>query len=273
MPGHDLNWCFSTLGCPQDDLDAVAALARRHAITRVELRTVCGRMDLPAYFEELGFTPASLAAWFADHGLSVASLDASARLIGANDADREELLAFGAWADALTAPGIRIFDGGTFENPPDDDSLREAAKLLDWWEGEKRSRGWTVDLMIETHDALCAAGRCLALARVSEAPVHILWDSHHTWRKTEDDPLQTWETLRSIVRHIHIKDSVGRPSPNGFPFTYVNLGEGEFPLEALFARLRTDRFAGPVSLEWERQWHPYLAPLDQPLTRLPIDKR
>jgi hypothetical protein len=26
--------------------------------------------------------------------------------------------------------------------------------------------------------------------------------------------------------------------------------------------LRADNFAGPVSLEWERLWHPYLPPLD-----------
>jgi hypothetical protein len=30
--------------------------------------------------------------------------------------------------------------------------------------------------------------------------------------------------------------------------------------------LRADDFAGPVSLEWERMWHPYLPSLDEALT-------
>ena len=32
------------------------------------------------------------------------------------------------------------------------------------------------------------------------------------------------------------------------------------------AALRADAFAGPVSLEWEKQWHPYLPSLDAALT-------
>jgi hypothetical protein len=30
--------------------------------------------------------------------------------------------------------------------------------------------------------------------------------------------------------------------------------------------MRADDFAGPVSLEWERMWHPYLPSLDEALT-------
>jgi hypothetical protein len=34
----------------------------------------------------------------------------------------------------------------------------------------------------------------------------------------------------------------------------------------LKAELRAANFSGPVSLEWERMWHPYLPPLDEALT-------
>ena len=36
----------------------------------------------------------------------------------------------------------------------------------------------------------------------------------------------------------------------------------------LFNLLAEVRFEGPVSLEWERQWHPYLKPLDEALRQL-----
>ena len=63
---------------------------------------------------------------------------------------------------------------------------------------------------------------------------------------------------------MHVKDSM--PVPSGKPpFTYVLPGAGEFPMEALRAALEADGFAGPVSLEWEKFWHPDLPPLDTAL--------
>jgi sugar phosphate isomerase/epimerase len=67
--------------------------------------------------------------------------------------------------------------------------------------------------------------------------------------------------VRPHVAHIHVKDAVRRPSEK-FPWTYVAPGAGEFPFAVLLAALARDGFAGPVSLEWERLWHPYLGPLD-----------
>ena len=65
--------------------------------------------------------------------------------------------------------------------------------------------------------------------------------------------------------HVHVKDSVGIPSAR-HPFTYVLPGDGGFPIAPVLAALRADHFAGAVSLEWEKQWHPYLPSLDEALT-------
>ena len=106
-----------------------------------------------------------------------------------------------------------------------------------------------------------AIGRLLAV--VPEAA--ILWDAHHTWKKGGEDPLVTWRAIRASVVHVHVKDSVSVPSAR-HPFTYVLPGAGEFPMAPLRAELRAAGFAGPVSLEWERLWHPYLPSLDAALT-------
>jgi sugar phosphate isomerase/epimerase len=63
-----------------------------------------------------------------------------------------------------------------------------------------------------------------------------------------------------------VKDSISEPSAR-HPFTYVMLGNGEFDLADTLDLLRENAFAGVVSIEWERKWHPYLPPLEEALKR------
>jgi sugar phosphate isomerase/epimerase len=117
---------------------------------------------------------------------------------------------------------------------------------------------------METHDALFTSG---AINRFAEAAggVAVLWDSHHTWKRGGEDPVTTWRAIQPHVIHLHVKDSVSEPSGK-HPYRYVFPGEGEFPAIALFAALRGDGYSGVVSLEWERLWHPELAPLSEALS-------
>lgn len=264
---YELNWSFSTLGCPELSLEEIAALARRFSIGQVELRAVSERMDLPRLFTEKFRDAGTFNQWLADQEISICSLDSSAKLVGCSPEARQELLDFAEWAHALDVPGIRVFDGGKFQPQLDAEVRQEAIDFLTWWQEKKESHGWKVDLIIETHDALCTATHCLDLAEHAPTPVHILWDAHHTWRKAGEDPMKTWAEMKDIVRHVHFKDSVDTPSAR-HPFTYTHLGDGEFPLHDLFRRLQEDGFSGPVSLEWERKWHPYLDPLDHALEKL-----
>jgi len=266
-PQADLSWCFSSLGCPDFSLSEIASLARRFDIRQVELRAVSERLDLPALFTENFGDASTMKAWLADEGIAISSLDSSAKLAGGSEAAKEELLAFADWATALDIPAIRVFDGGAFRTELDPAFIEEAAAFLSSWQAEKASNNWTVDLIIETHDALCTAAHCLKLAEEVDSPVHILWDSHHTWRKAGEDPIKSWKEMKHLIRHIHFKDSVDQPSAR-HPFTYTHLGEGEFDLGSLFRTLREDKFAGSMSLEWEKKWHPYLDPIDQALSKL-----
>ena len=45
------NYCFSTLGCSELNLHETADLAKRHGISSVELRTLCGSVDLISALE------------------------------------------------------------------------------------------------------------------------------------------------------------------------------------------------------------------------------
>lgn len=250
---------FSTLGCAELDLGQIVRLAAEHGIGAIELRAVAGRLDPVAVLKERHGTPAGVAAWWRAQpaGVRILTLQTSFKLAGSAVADRQALLEFAPWADALGAPWLRVFDGGA--GPDAGGSLAEMAGSISWWREQRRIHGWRTDLVIETHDSLCTAAGVAALAgRFPD--IAILWDPHNMWRKGGEAPAAVWRAIRRQVAYLHVKDSIARPSAR-HPFTYVLPGRGDFPMAPLRNMLAADGFAGVLSLEWERHWHPYLPPL------------
>jgi sugar phosphate isomerase/epimerase len=250
----------SSLGCHELDLLETLALAARNRIGAVELRSLGGELDLPTWLERAHGGPAGLAGAWPAGAARVVGLNTSFKL-GKNDgATRADLLRFVPWAEAMNVPWLRVFDGCASTDEAD---LRAAADTLAWWRDLRREKGWRTDFMIETHDALVTAPSLLRLVELAPGAA-ILWDTHHTWKKGGEDPVATWSAIRDHVVHVHVKDSISRPSAR-HSFTYVLPGDGEFRLRPVLDVLERDGYAGVVSLEWERQWHPYLPPLEEAL--------
>lgn len=252
--------CISTLGCPEYSLEQVLDLAQRHRLDAVELRALSNTVDIPAVFAAAYGTPAKLAERMKSAPAPIVSLDTSLKLADNNDAARADFLKFLPWAEACGVPWLRVFDGG---KNADAATHRAMADTVAWWREQRKLNGWKADIMIETHDALCtteAIKQFLALAPGTA----ILWDSQHTWRNGGEQPLVTWHAIKPHVVHVHVKDSISKPSAK-HPFSYVLPGDGEFAMAPLRAALQAE-FTGCVSLEWEKLWHPYLAPLDDALT-------
>jgi sugar phosphate isomerase/epimerase len=264
---HPLRRCFSTLGCVDLSFPQICELAGEFGIPGIELRGIGGRMDLPAYCAEQKLTPADMNALCRQHRTRLIVGGSSVKLVSATEKDREELLDFGEWEQALRMPYIRVFGGGTWGNALTDSDFRRAVEFVNWWRRERNARGWTVDLLLETHDAFSASEPCLVLNQRLEQPLNLIWDSHHTWRVGGEPPDSTWQKIGTLVRHVHIKDSVDRPSAR-HPYTYVLPGDGQMPLCEVMALLAKAEFGGFVSLEWERHWHPYLPPIREALGRL-----
>ncbi len=246
---------FSTLGCPALELDEIIALAAHLRVEGAELRAVGGRLDLPELFAERYGTPAAMAQQLGGRAARIISLSTSLKLAQPTPAERADFLAFVPWAEALGVRWLRVFDGGAAGA---EDALVDT---LRWWRAERAAHGWRCDVMIETHDTLFTGTAIASLGRRLPGTA-ILWDAFNTWLKGGEDPLTTWAAIRPHVVHVHLKDAVRRPQGN-FAWTYVAPGAGEFPFRALLDRLRADGFAGPVSLEWEKLWHPYLGPLEE----------
>jgi sugar phosphate isomerase/epimerase len=251
---------ISTLGCPDYSLEQVLDIAKRHHLDAVEIRALSGTIDVPAVLAAAYGTPAKLAERMRSAPAPIVSLDTSLKLANNQQADRDAFLQFLPWAEACGVPWLRAFDGG---KNADAATHQAMADTVAWWRAERKQHGWKADIMIETHDALFTAASIKQFLALAPGTA-ILWDSQHTWRNGGEAPLDTWQAIKRDVVHIHVKDSVSKPSAK-HPFSYVLPGEGEFAMPPLRAALQAE-FTGCVSLEWERLWHPYLAPLDDALS-------
>jgi sugar phosphate isomerase/epimerase len=262
-----LHWGFSTLGCPELSLSEVCALGAEFDMPNLELRALCGRVDLPACAEEMGWSPTVAAKLVSAHACRLVVAGSSFKLVGNNPALRADFLHYCAWADSWRVPYVRVFGGGVWGEPLRDADYVQAAETVRWWRREREARGWRTEMLLETHDAFSASAPCAELMRRLDTPVGVIWDSHHTWRLGGEAPAESWSCLSAWVRHVHLKDSIDKPSAR-HPFTYVLPGEGQMPLADLVGLLRAQQYAGVVSLEWEKLWHPYLPPLRTALIQL-----
>jgi len=260
------DWTFSTLGCPELTLGETCSLAESYGKLSVEARTLEGTANLPELFKAQFGTPDRLTAFMGEQSVAIDFLDSSLKLIGNDEAARGEFLEFIPWAEALGVRWLRVFDGGKVVEALTNEEIDQARETLDWWSRLRESSGWKADMAIETHDALVYGNARNQLLDRADTPIHFIWDSHHTWKKSEDSVSQSWEQLKSLAVNVHVKDSVSKPSAR-HPFTYVQLGEGEFPLDETLNMIDRDNYTGNVSIEWERQWHPYLPPIETALEK------
>src|SRR5882724_3298850 len=267
VSANGLSWGVSTLGCAELSLPEICELLGEFCLSELEIRAVDGRVDLPQWAVDTGWPPYRATALLAKHRIKLRAAGSSFKLVGNDEKSRAEMLAFCQWADSWGAQYVRAFGGGTWGQSLTEADYDQAARTVAWWQQEKKRRGWRIELLLETHDGFSASGPCRELLARLREPIGIIWDSHHTWRLGGESPRESWSQLSRWIRHVHVKDSITKPSAR-HPFTYVLPGDGEMPLGQVVEVLSEYRFAGAVSLEWERLWHPYLPPLREALTRL-----
>lgn len=266
----NLTWGISTLGCHEFDLPAICKLAKKHEVYHLEIRSLADCLNLPEYLDATyPDDPGAVKAILEEHGQSIIALNSGFSLIkaGSDQEPRDELLGFARWAEMLDIPLIRVFGGGTMNEPLSEADLATAVANLQWWEDQRKKNNWKTQLALETHDGFSSGKRCLQLQEAYGSPIAVIWDTHHTWKMGGESPQETWDQIAALVQHIHIKDSVSIPSAR-HPYSYCLPGKGEFPVVDTYKVLRDNNYDGVVSLEWELKWHPYLDDLDTALTVL-----
>lgn len=249
---------FSTLGCPAWEWKKILGFAGQHGFSAIELRGLEGNLDLPSHpifaVDRIEQTKKEIRA----SKLRIANLGSSAQMYVEDPAKREKELGdarrFIDLASTLGAPYVRVF-GGKAESdksaaPSDETKARVAAGLheLGKYAGPRK-----VTVIIESHDHFTASATLKDVLRAADSEhVALLWDAHHTFATSSEDPEFTVRQLGPWVRHTHLKDSVG----NGEDRKYVLTGRGTVPIQRQIEALRSIGYKGFYCFEWEKLWHP-----------------
>jgi sugar phosphate isomerase/epimerase len=251
---------FSTLGCPAWEWKKILDFAREHGFSAIELRGLQGNMDLPS---NPLFAPDRVAQTKAEISaakLRIACVSSSANLYFEDPAKREKDLSdarrFIDLASTLGAPYVRVFGGKAQDdkNPAPDEQTkaRVAAGLR---ELGKYSGPRSVTVIIESHDHFTASATLKDVLKAADSEhVGLLWDAHHTFATSNEDPESTVKELGQWIRHTHLKDSTG----SGEDRHYVLTGRGNVPVQRQIKALQGIGYKGYYCFEWEKVWHPDL---------------
>jgi len=253
-----ISFGFSTIGCPDYDIDQVVAMAKDNGYSGVEIRFLRGTVDLPALAE---FSPGRIRETrkrFDDAGIEVVGINTGVRMVSLDKSARSQQVDAARTnlgiAEALGAKYLRLFGGPL---PPDQDretTLDAVAAGLGEIAEMTLARG--VTSLIETHDSFCRSASILDLYRRGASDkLGVLWDTLHSYRHGESGE-ETWSALGDRIKLVHVKDAF-KATPDAFDFALT--GEGTVPVKSFVHLLARKGFDGYVNFEWEKGWHREIA--------------
>lgn len=258
---------FTTLACPDWSWAQIVERAVSYGYQGIELRGVEGEMDLtraaPFTADRLAATKRELDA----RNLAIPCVDTSCRF---HDADQiaaalDEGKRHIDLAAALDSPAIRVFG----DRLPDaaDTAARERviAQVADGvLQLARHAEGTKVWVLLESHGDFARIDDLVATLQQAQHPqVGVLWDVHHPFRFFGEPLAETFGRLKTYIRHVHLKDSVMTGDNN---VRYTLQGTGDLPTGEVLRILHQGSYAGWISLEWEKRWHPEI---EEPEVALP----
>ena len=246
---------FTTLGCPQWDLDTIIHRAAEYGYDAVDFRGVAETLDvttLAAFTTGVAATKRKLA----DAGLAVSAISSSIQVCQSakHAVNLDEARRTIAVAQALDCYTVRIFGGKVdLKNRPaaaaTGQDCIEAILALDG----ARSLHW----LLETHDHWIRSADCqLLLDRIPDPEFGILWDIEHTVCVGGESPAETSAALGPRIGYTHFKDAA-RDSQGGW--RSVLPGTGELPLAEAVRVLKAGGYGGYLAFEHEKRWQPALS--------------
>lgn len=246
---------FSTLGCPDWSLEEIIARAVQWGYSGVEIRGVQREFDLTKVEAFSARNIHETRRRLADHGIKICCLGSSSRFHMEDAQERRENVESARihmeLAKRLDVPFVRVF-GDRFPDPfrkePCIHRVAEALHELGTFAGAIGVR-----VVLETHGDFIVSSDVAAVMKRTESPhVGVLWDTHHPYRVAGESAETPLAQLRPWIWHTHFKDSL----LEGDGHRYVLPGEGDVPIPTFVKLLRGIGYAGYLSFEWEKAWHP-----------------
>lgn len=248
---------FSTLGCPEWDLDTICRNGQAYGFDGVDFRGYLDTLDittLPMFTAQAAHTRQQLA----DAGLAVSGIssgitvcDPSLHARNLDEARRTIDMARG-----LDSRIVRIFGGGNLDHYTRDQLAAFGRRCVE----DILALDGAGDLLwlFETHDIWVKSQDSRLLLDAIPAPFGALWDIGHTPRIGGETPQETYAQIGSRIGYIHVKDALYDPShplamQDGWAYTLP--GKGQLPLAEIISLLRQNGYDGWLQYEHEKRWH------------------
>ena len=256
--------CFSTLGCTEQSLKEILAIAETYDIHALEIRGMDGIMD-NRQIEALSEQSAPVTKeMFAKGNVVPRVLGTSCAFHdpGKYDAAVAEGKACIDIAERFEIPYIRVF-GNKLIGETLEERVACYARVAD---GIAELCQYAIDtsvtVLLEVHGDYTSID---TLGKVTEQLTDypnfgLIWDIAHT-AAYGDRWIDFYHFFRPLIRHIHVKDRMLERNILTLP------GDGELPILPIAQTLLEDGFDGCFSLEWEKKWHPELPALSEALSR------
>lgn len=249
---------FSTLGCPDWDLETVLKNAAGMGFAAVEVRGIGRELraeNIPCFLPE---NQQQTRALLEKYQVQICGIDTSCAFDDAVHLEKalEEGRAAIALCGQMGAGMIRVF-GDRLPKGREKEVIGQVARGLRSLCDAAGSRG-PVQVLLEIHGDFNTAGTLSELLpRLEGRPSFgLIWDIEHSFRSYGKDIGAFYQLIRPYVRHVHIKDC---RIQNG-ELLIREPGEGSVPIPQIVAQLERDGYAGYYSFEWEKRWHPEIPP-------------
>jgi sugar phosphate isomerase/epimerase len=260
---------FTTLGCPNWDLDTICRNGRDYGYEGVDFRGYRDTLDitkLPLFTTHAADTRKRLN----DAGLEVCGISSSIRICDADAelANLDEARRIIETARLFGCENVRVFGGGNLKTSRHDELAAIGAETIE--KVLELDEATELHWLFETHDNWIRASDCaLLLNRIDHSAFGALWDMGHTARVGGETPEQSYSAIGARIGYIHVKDAVydaSHPQAMSDGWRYVLPGEGELPIADAVKLLRQHGYSGWLLFEHEKRWHPDLS---EPETAFP----
>lgn len=247
---------FTTLGCPNWDMETIIAKAVENGYDGVDFRGYLGEMDiyeLPEFSSDIEKTKKQ----FKEASLEIPCFSSSIRLFTNSEAELQNFMAelreYVKLCQAFNTPYIRVF-GGNIGDTPREEALQIVKDNLN--NMLNVAEEFNVTLLLETHDSWTNCEYVRDVLDLTKSNyLQVLWDIHHPYRMADENPEKTWEVLGDRIKYTHWKDSYMRTDTSR-GYQLCLMGDGDIPLQHIYQLLENKGYDGYYTLEWEKVWWP-----------------
>ncbi len=239
---------FSTVGCPNWRWSEIVAAACDLGYNGIELRGLGEELYMPRVDRFRPERVADTRAGLTLHELSITCLSSDIWLHSAGGDPVSDMKGYLDLAAALGAPYVRVLcDSWGEPGQVDEELVFERLVAL-----APTALQQGVVLLVETNGVWADTKKLRKLIdRVATPAVAVLWDVNHPVRNFGEPVAETWDNIGSLVRHVHLKDSI----VVGGKTHYKMLGYGDLPIAEALRRLKAAGYDDALSLEWVKRWN------------------